>query len=78
MIGGQVGIVGHITIGNNVKIQAQSGVGRNVKDDEIIQGSPAMGYSDFNKSYVYFKKLPELAATINALEKDIKALKEKK
>ena len=27
MIGGQVGIVGHITIGNNVKIQAQSGVG---------------------------------------------------
>lgn len=78
MIGGQVGIVGHITIGNNVRIQAQSGVGRNVKDDEIIQGSPAMGYSDFNKSYVYFKKLPELVATINALEKEIKALKEKK
>jgi len=37
-----------------------------------------MGYSDFNKSYVYFKKFPELVATINALEKDIKALKEKK
>ena len=34
MIGGQVGIVGHITIGNNVKIQAQSGIGRNVKDNE--------------------------------------------
>jgi UDP-3-O-[3-hydroxymyristoyl] glucosamine N-acyltransferase len=78
MIGGQVGIVGHITIGNNVRIQAQSGVGRNIKDDEIIQGSPAMGYSDFNKSYVYFKKLPELVSTINALEKDIKALKGKK
>ena len=78
MIGGQVGIVGHISIGNNVRIQAQSGVGRNVKDDEIIQGSPAMGYSDFNKSYVYFKKFPELVAIINALEKDIKALKEKK
>jgi len=77
MIGGQAGIVGHITIGNNVRIQAQSGVGRNVKDDEIIQGSPAMGYSDFNKSYVYFKKLPELVAIINALEKEIKALKEK-
>lgn len=78
MIGGQVGIVGHITIGNNVKIQAQAGVGRSIKDDEIIQGSPSMGYSDFNKSYVYFKKLPEIVATINALEKDIKALKEKK
>ncbi|HEY9168865.1 MAG TPA: UDP-3-O-(3-hydroxymyristoyl)glucosamine N-acyltransferase [Lutibacter sp.] len=78
MIGGQVGIVGHIVIGNNVKIQAQAGVGRNVKDDEIIQGSPAMGYSDFNKSYVYFKKLPELVTTINLMEKDIKALNEKK
>lgn len=78
MIGGQVGIVGHISIGNNVKIQAQCGVGRNIKDNEIIQGSPAMGYSDFNKSYVYFKRLPELVAIINTLEKDIKALKGKK
>ncbi|MDD3722532.1 MAG: UDP-3-O-(3-hydroxymyristoyl)glucosamine N-acyltransferase [Lutibacter sp.] len=78
MIGGQVGIVGHIIIGNNVKIQAQAGVGKNIKDDEIIQGSPAMGYSDFNKSYVYFKRLPELVAILNTLEKDIKALNEKK
>ena len=78
MIGGQAGIVGHITIGNNVRIQAQAGVGRSIKDNEVIQGSPSMGYSDFNKSYVYFKKLPELAATINTLEKDILALKEKK
>jgi UDP-3-O-[3-hydroxymyristoyl] glucosamine N-acyltransferase len=37
---GQVGIAGHLTIGNNVRIQAQSGVGRNIKDDEILQGSP--------------------------------------
>ena len=77
MIGGQAGIVGHITIGNNVRIQAQSGISRNIKDNEIIQGSPAIGYSDFNKSYVYFKKLPELAATIHSLQKEIKALKDK-
>ena len=77
MIGGQVGIVGHITIGSNVRIQAQSGISRNIKDNDIIQGTPAIGYSDYNKSYVYFKKLPELAAKINSLEKEIKALKEK-
>jgi UDP-3-O-[3-hydroxymyristoyl] glucosamine N-acyltransferase len=75
-IGGQVGIVGHISIGNNVRIQAQSGISRNVSDGEVIQGTPAIGYNDFNKSYVYFKKLPELVATINSLEKEIKALKE--
>jgi len=76
MLGGQVGIAGHLTIGNNVRMQAKTGVGKNIKDNEIIQGTPAFGYSDYNKSYVYFKKLPNLVATINLLEKEIKALKE--
>ena len=70
-IGGQVGIVGHITIGNNVKIQAQSGIGRNVKDNEVLQGSPALSYGDYNKSYVYFKNLPKLAKTINDIDKKV-------
>lgn len=71
MIGGQVGIVGHIVIGDRVRIQAQSGIGRNVKDDEVLQGSPALNYGDYNKSYVYFKNLPKLAHTINKLDKTI-------
>jgi len=69
MIGGQVGIVGHITIGNNVKIQAQSGIGRNVKDNEVLQGSPAINYGDYNKSYVHFKNLPRIVNEINKIEK---------
>lgn len=74
MFGGQVGIAGHLTIGNNVRIQAQSGIGRNIKDNEVIQGSPAFGYNDWNKSYVYFKNLPKLANKINELEKEFKAI----
>ena len=72
MIGGQVGIVGHITIGDNVKIQAQSGIGRNIKDNEVLQGSPAFGYSDYNKSYVYFKNLPKIVKNISDIEKEVK------
>ncbi len=68
MIGGQVGIVGHIVIGNNVRIQAQSGIGRNVKDNEVLQGSPALNYGDFNKSYVHFKNLPKIINRIDNLE----------
>lgn len=75
MIGGQVGIVGHIVIGDNVRIQAQSGISKSVLDNEVIQGTPAFGYNDFNKSYVYFKKLPDLVKQIKNLEKEIKALK---
>jgi UDP-3-O-[3-hydroxymyristoyl] glucosamine N-acyltransferase len=64
-----VGIVGHLTIGNNVRIQAQSGIGRNVKDDETLQGSPALNYGDFNKSYVHFKNLPKIIGRLDNLEK---------
>ena len=68
-IGGQVGIVGHIIIGDRVKIQAQSGIGRNVKDDEILQGSPALNYGDYNKSYVHFKNLPKIVNRLEHIEK---------
>lgn len=70
-IGGQVGIAGHISIGNNVKIQAQSGIGKSIKDNEMIQGSPAFSLSDYNKSYVHFKNLPKIVKNINDLEKKI-------
>lgn len=69
VIGGQVGIVGHITIGDHVKIQAQSGVGKNIKDGEVIQGSPAIAYNDFSKSFIYFKKLPSIVKEIDDLKK---------
>ena len=71
LIGGQVGIAGHLTIGDRVKIQAQSGIGRNIKDDEMLQGSPAIGYSDYNKSYIHFKNLPRTMNIINQLEKKL-------
>jgi UDP-3-O-[3-hydroxymyristoyl] glucosamine N-acyltransferase len=72
IIGGQVGIVGHITIGNGVRIQAQSGVGKNIPDGDIIQGSPALGYNDFNKSYVHFRNFPKIVADIDELKQQIK------
>lgn len=72
-IGGQVGIVGHLKIGDNVSVQAQSGIGRNLKDNEVVQGSPALPYADYNKSYVHFKNLSKLVDRINVLEKLLKA-----
>lgn len=71
MIGGQVGIVGHLTIGNNVKIAAQSGIGQSLKDNEVVQGSPAFNVRDYKKSYVYFRKLAKMAEEIEELKKHI-------
>ena len=73
--GGQVGMKGHLIIGNYVKIQAQSGVGRNLKDNEVVYGSPAFTYSKYIKSYVHFRNLPKLATMIDQLERELNELK---
>lgn len=71
MIGGQVGIVGHVNIADGTKIAAQSGVGSEIKEvDTIIQGSPAFPIMDYKKSYVGFRKLPDLMRRIENLEKN--------
>ena len=78
MLGGQVGLVGHISIADGVKIGAQAGLLASVKDKgKVLLGSPAMGFSDYMKSYVYFRKLPVLKAEIDALRQEINELKEK-
>jgi UDP-3-O-[3-hydroxymyristoyl] glucosamine N-acyltransferase len=77
MIGAQVGIVGHITIANGVKIAGQSGIGKSIeKEGEIVQGSPAFSIGDYRKSYVMFRKLPEVQSRINELEKMLNELKQ--
>lgn len=72
MTGGQVGITGHITIGDNVKIAGQSGVSKNIKDDQVLQGSPAFSYKDYMRSYAVFKNLPNILTRIKELENLIK------
>jgi UDP-3-O-[3-hydroxymyristoyl] glucosamine N-acyltransferase len=75
MIGGQVGIVGHLTIADGVKIAAQSGIGSSIKvEGSIVQGSPAYNIGDYKRSYVYFRKLPNLYASINEIQKKLDKL----
>ena len=68
MTGGQVGISGHITIGDNVKIAGQSGVSKNIKDNQVLQGSPAFSYNEYMRSYAVFKNLPNTLNRIKELE----------
>ena len=77
MIGGQVGIVGHLIIADEVKIAAQSGISSSIKEKgAIIQGSPAFNIGDYKRSYVFFKKLPELYKRILKLEKELTSLRQ--
>ncbi len=49
-IGGQAGISGHLIIGNNVKIGGGSGVVKNIEDNQIVMGYPALPLKDFLKN----------------------------
>lgn len=71
LIGGQVGIVGHLKIGDRVKIQAQTGVTGNIEDGSVLQGSPSLSYTGFNRSYIYFKDFPNIVKRLSDLEKKI-------
>ena len=57
IIGGQVGISGHLRIGNNVQIAAKSGVTKNIRDNSIIAGFPAVDIKKWKISTIKLNKL---------------------
>ena len=57
IIGGQSGISGHLTIGNNVKIAAKSGVTKNIKDNSIVAGFPAVDIKKWKISTIKLNKM---------------------
>ena len=75
MFGGQVGLAGHIKIGNKVNLGAQSGVPGNLKDGQALIGTPPIEMKNYFKSSVLFKKLPDMAAELNSLKKEIEEIK---
>lgn len=48
-IGGQVGIAPHIKVGDYAQVSGKSGVHKNIKDYEIVSGSPSLPHLDYLK-----------------------------
>lgn len=57
VVGGQVGITGHLKIGNRVQIAAGSAVIRNVPDDQVVAGRPALPYNQWRRQMGAFLQL---------------------
>jgi len=76
ILGGQVGVVGHITIAKGTQVQAQSGIGRSLtEENKKWAGSPAFAYSSNMRSNVVLQRLPELEKRVIELEKIIAELR---
>ncbi len=74
-LAGQVGIADHVTIGDRVKVGSKSGIDKNVPDDEIRFGYPALPGMQYHRSAAVFKVLPDLARQVRELEKQVEQLK---
>lgn len=77
LIAGQVGIVGHIEIADNVTIIAQSGISKGISKSGTYFGSPAKEMGTALRLEGHIRSLPEYAAKIHQLEKQVKELLDK-
>jgi UDP-3-O-[3-hydroxymyristoyl] glucosamine N-acyltransferase len=73
-VAGQVGMAGHLTIGDNSIIMAQAGVTKDVPPGSFMLGAPAVPHREFKRINAVTQHLPELAARVQELEKQLAEL----
>jgi UDP-3-O-[3-hydroxymyristoyl] glucosamine N-acyltransferase len=74
VLGGQVGVNGHITLGDGAQVAASSKVLSDLAPGKQYGGTPAVELSDAKRIVLQQQRLPDLAATIKRLEKRIASL----
>jgi UDP-3-O-[3-hydroxymyristoyl] glucosamine N-acyltransferase len=70
IVGGQVGIADHCTLEDGAVAGAQAGIptGKTIRGGQTVWGTPAREIGKFKDTYVWYARLPELAARIKELE----------
>lgn len=76
VLGGQVGVRDHITIGARTMVGAQSGLSADTGEDEILLGYPAIPRNEQAVVWASVKRLPELRKTVKQLVKQVETLKD--
>lgn len=70
VLAGQVGVAGHLVIANNTVVGGKAGINKTVKTEGLkLMGEIAFDLKDYFKSYVLFRKLPQLDERLKELEK---------
>jgi UDP-3-O-[3-hydroxymyristoyl] glucosamine N-acyltransferase len=65
-------------LGDNVRVGAQSGVGKSIPAGQIVSGSPAIAHRDWLKNCQILSRLPELRKKIMKMEKRLAELEQEK
>jgi UDP-3-O-[3-hydroxymyristoyl] glucosamine N-acyltransferase len=73
VVGGQVGIADHCRLEDGAIAGAQAGIptGKTIRAGHTVWGTPAREIGKFKKVYVWYARLPELAARIKGIEEKL-------
>jgi UDP-3-O-[3-hydroxymyristoyl] glucosamine N-acyltransferase len=71
---GQSGSVGHVRIGERVRVGAKSAVTEDLPDDAFVIGHPARDHREWKKSQAALARLPELRRRVAELERRLETL----
>jgi UDP-3-O-[3-hydroxymyristoyl] glucosamine N-acyltransferase len=71
MFGGQVGVAGHVEVGDSVQAAAQSGIAGDVEPGRVVGGSPALDHALWRRCMVALRRLPQLLRRVRALEEKL-------
>jgi UDP-3-O-[3-hydroxymyristoyl] glucosamine N-acyltransferase len=78
VLAGQVGVVGHIRVGDLAKVGAQSGVAHDVPDGQVVSGSPAIPHRDWLRASAAAGQVADLLKEVRALRKRVEQLEKEK
>jgi len=74
MTSGQVGIIDHVNVADDVVLVQRAGVAHDIKTPGAYAGAPLMPLRDYLKNQALVRRLTSLRDTIKALEKRIASL----
>lgn len=71
IMAGQSGIAGHLTIGSMVTVAGKSGVTKDIPENQVVMGIPAMPVHEARRIIAAGRRLPRIASQARELERFI-------
>ena len=74
VLAGQVGLADHVTVGNQVTVTAKSGTFRDLENNAVVSGWPAVPTGTWKRYVATLPKLPDLARKVKELESRLREI----
>jgi len=74
VLAGQVGLADHVTLGNQVTVTAKSGSFRDLENNAVVSGWPAVPTGTWKRYVATLPKLPDLAKKVKELESRLREI----